>query len=337
MSSRNTKGRHDALMGVLAAPQTQASTAVKTASEAKATPDSSVPALAKTGDLMRTELLAARARAETLQVEVDALRAAPAERKIPAHLITHGRFRDRHELGFHDAKFAELKASIQAQHGNKQPVLVRPLTGPDAHGHEYEVVWGHRRHRACLDLGLDVNAIVRTLTDREAVDLMTIENKHREDLSQFELARKYRVWLEEGLFENQQGIASKEGLNQATISRIMAINDLPDAFVARIADPRRISGNWAATVMAAIKRDPEDAARRLDALSGQVSPKDLLKALEAPDALPPPREVRVGERPVLQAIAIRGAGGDAMWSTLKLSTALSDEKLEKLAAFIAEL
>jgi ParB family chromosome partitioning protein len=338
MSGRNAKGRHEALMSDLdeaAAPVPSTSSAP--APVGKPNPDNSVPTLAKTGELLRTELQTARAKVDALQMEVDELRLAPAERKIPARLIAHGRFRDRHELGFSDAAFQALKASIQAERGNTQPVLVRPLAKPDAEGCKYEVVWGHRRHRACLESDLDVNTIVRDLTDREAVALMTIENKLRTDLSQFELARKYKVWLDEGLFESQQAIADKEGLNQATISRIMAINELPAEIVARIEDPRKVSGKWASDVLGLMKRDRDGVMTRLADVAGQVSPKALLKLLDRVDELPAPKDVLAGKRPIFQATAGRGPGGDVVWSGLKLYEPLDEVQLEKLAAFIAKL
>src|SRR5579863_5202276 len=48
-----------------------------------------------------------------------------------------------------DPKFQELKESLRI-HGQEHPIRVRPLSGdPNA---EFEIVSGHRRHRACLAL-----------------------------------------------------------------------------------------------------------------------------------------------------------------------------------------
>lgn len=328
------KNRHSALLASLDEP---AATSNHADSQRKAHPDDSVPALNTAGSLLREELQLQRERADTLQQEVEELRSAPAERGIPAAKIRHGKFRDRHELGFHDAAFEELKASIQSENGNQMAVLVRPLAEPDADGCEYEVVWGHRRHKACLELGIDVNAIVRDLTDREAVILMTVENKYRQGLSQFELARKFKVWLDENIFPNQQSIADREGLNQATISRIMSINELPAAVVDRIEDPRTIAGKWAARVLQLLSADEKGIKARLEALEGKHTPAALMKKAIEPTKPLEARDVKVGEKAIFQVIPTKKAGGDVAWSTIKLHSELDEASLQKLAAFIAKL
>lgn len=336
MSSQKAKDRHTKLMDGLDLADETAPGIVGLSR--KPHPDSSVPALGTTGDLLRAELAASREQVDALTREVGDLRAAPAERKIPARLIRHGKFRDRHELGFEDAKFEELKASIKSKGGNKQSVLVRPLPKPDADGREYEVVWGHRRHWACFELGLDVNVIVRELSDREAVELMTIENKFREDLSQYELARRYKIWLDEGLYESQQAIAEREGLNQATISRIMTINELPEELVDRVDDPRKIKGVWAAKVVSLVKKDRAGVLKRIGSAGGKLTPKALMDLIAPPAASLEPRDISVDGRRVFQAMEpSSGGSGEVTWTTLKLCTPLDDSQLEKLAAFAATL
>lgn len=335
-TARNSaRDRHAALMKDL--DEETVAAAPAPASGGRTHPDSSVPALGTTGELMRQELQTARDQVAGLQRELEALRAAPAERQIPAKLIRHGKFRDRHALGFKDAKFEELKASIQKEGGNTQAVLVRPLAERDAEGHEFEAVWGHRRHIACLEAGMPVNVIVRELSDREAVALMTLENKLREGLSQFELAGKYKTWLVEGLFENQQAIADQEGLNQATISRIMAINDLPDELVERMDDPRKITGKWAAKVLAVVKKDRAGVLKRLSATSGKLTPKAAMDAILGAEMPSRPRDVVVGKQRVFRAMPTRGDDGEVTWSDLRLDVPLNEAQLEKLAAFLAKL
>src|SRR5690606_7285007 len=69
--------------------------------------------------------------------------------------IRHSRFRDRVVQGFADRAFEELKASISrptadgTPTGVTMPIKVRPVT--DDPDFDYEVVYGHRRHRATLD------------------------------------------------------------------------------------------------------------------------------------------------------------------------------------------
>ena len=75
----------------------------------------------------------------------------------------------------------ELVNSIE-QHGILQPLLVRPMTSGG-----YELVAGERRYRAALESGLtEVPAVIRELSNSDALSLALIENLQREDLNPVE-------------------------------------------------------------------------------------------------------------------------------------------------------
>lgn len=75
----------------------------------------------------------------------------------------------------------DLVASVK-RHGILQPLLVRPLPSGG-----YELVAGERRYRAAREAALkEVPAVVRSLSDSEALQLALIENLHREDLNPVE-------------------------------------------------------------------------------------------------------------------------------------------------------
>ncbi len=57
-----------------------------------------------------------------------------------------------------DAEYSELKEAIREQ-GQSSPILVRP--NPQ-HSERYMVVFGHRRARVAMDLGIPVKAVVKT-------------------------------------------------------------------------------------------------------------------------------------------------------------------------------
>ncbi len=74
-----------------------------------------------------------------------------------------------------------LVTSIR-QHGILQPLLVRPLTTG-----KYELIAGERRYRAAQTIGLEeVPAIVKQLSDQEALQVSLLENLQREDLNPIE-------------------------------------------------------------------------------------------------------------------------------------------------------
>lgn len=89
-----------------------------------------------------------------------------------------------------DAAMDELVESIRT-HGVLSPLLARPK------GESYELVSGHRRRLAAQKLGLPtVPALVREMTDDEAVILMVDSNLQRENLLPSEKAFAYKMKLE---------------------------------------------------------------------------------------------------------------------------------------------
>ena len=75
----------------------------------------------------------------------------------------------------------ELTNSIK-EHGILQPLLVRPISSGG-----YELVAGERRYRAAIESQLtEVPAVIRSLSNSEALSLALIENLQREDLNPVE-------------------------------------------------------------------------------------------------------------------------------------------------------
>ena len=107
-----------------------------------------------------------------------------------------------------DSAFEEFKKLI-GQEGQKISIQVR--THPDAPG-RYQIVYGHRRWRACRDLGIKVKAILAELTDAELVVAQGIENAARQDLS----------WIERALFV---GRMDKAGIKPKDIRAALSVDD----------------------------------------------------------------------------------------------------------------
>lgn len=124
-------------------------------------------------------------------------------RMIPLELIDAG---DNDRQHFDAAELAELAESIRTN-GLAQPVTLRPKAG------RYELVCGERRTRACRLLGRDsIEAIVRPLTDRQADDIMLVENTSRSDLDPIDEARGYQKRMD------------KYGLTTAEVARIAGVS-----------------------------------------------------------------------------------------------------------------
>ncbi len=104
------------------------------------------------------------------------------------------------------------------QHGQNVPILVRPKPGDTE---RYEVAFGHRRLRAARELGINVRAVVRSLTDEQLVIAQGQENSGRTDLTFIERAR-FAARLEDRKFSREIIMASLN-VDKAALSRLIAI------------------------------------------------------------------------------------------------------------------
>jgi ParB family transcriptional regulator, chromosome partitioning protein len=105
-----------------------------------------------------------------------------AVREIDPSLIEDGGPSDR--LAITDADVVDLAASIRA-HGQQVPIMVRPLA--DSPG-RYRIVYGRRRLSALKLAGLPAKALIRTLSDEQAILAQGQENSLRLDPSFIEKA-----------------------------------------------------------------------------------------------------------------------------------------------------
>jgi len=104
----------------------------------------------------------------------------------------------------------ELAESIKT-HGVMQPILVRP------DGDKFELVAGERRFRASKEANSKtIPTISRELTDKEAFELRLIENLQRQDLSEIEEARGYKVMIDKFKYKAEE-LAGKINKSRAYI------------------------------------------------------------------------------------------------------------------------
>lgn len=124
---------------------------------------------------------------------------------------------------FDVAKLKELADSIRVK-GVISPVVIRPLNGNGT----YELVAGERRYRASIDAGLTaIPAIVRELSDDDALDIMTIENLQREDLTELEEAQNFKTWLDARGDDAALTLAGRIGVDARYIRRRVKVLELP--------------------------------------------------------------------------------------------------------------
>lgn len=139
-------------------------------------------------------------------------------RQIPVALVDPNPSQPR--KAFSNASLAELARSIRSS-GVVQPVLVRKT------GERYQLVAGERRWRASQLVGLDsVPAVVRDLSDKDALELALTENLLREDLSSLEVARAYETLQQQFDYTHEQ-IAERLGIDRSTVSNTLRLLRLP--------------------------------------------------------------------------------------------------------------
>ena len=138
----------------------------------------------------------------------DPLPAAPEQpssgpQSVPVEFLAPGPFQPRAAIA--PASLTELIESVRTR-GILQPLLVRP--DPEASG-RFQIIAGERRWRAAQAAGLhDVPALVRDLSDAEAMAAALVENLQRLDLNAIEEAEGYhRLHDEFGMSQERLGEA----------------------------------------------------------------------------------------------------------------------------------
>lgn len=185
---------------------------------------------------------------------------------------------------------ANLIASIEAEGGQKIPAIVRPLDEPDGEI-EFEVIAGARRHFAVSHLRAagrdDVYFLIEPvpgITDEEAFRLSDIENREREDLSDYERAADYERALRTFYSGSIPQMATAIGMKEYDLRRFISITDIPQFILDGALDVRgfvRDHGERIKQLRKAISDDAlENAASTAVKAKGRLKAGDLVRMLE---------------------------------------------------------
>ncbi|NDY93621.1 ParB/RepB/Spo0J family partition protein [Ideonella livida] len=220
---------------------------------------------------------AAIKEAEDLREKLRHFDGATPVRALDPALVLPSKWANRHADSFADAEFEALKQEIAGAGGNVQPIRVRPLPagtrGGNGLGEEerFEIVFGHRRHRACLELGLLVQAQIESVDDRQLFELMDRENRGRKNLSAWEQGVMYRRALDEGLYPSLRKLAEALKVDVSLVSKSVALARLPEAVVRAFPSPVDIQFRWAQPLCEWVQKDPDALlARARDLQDGQA-------------------------------------------------------------------
>ncbi|MBC7464907.1 MAG: ParB/RepB/Spo0J family partition protein [Bdellovibrio sp.] len=163
--------------------------------------------------------------AKTVAQEVDA---EARIWKIAIDKMVPGAYQPRKH--FDKMLLEELATSIK-ENGLIQPITVRkrPAGG-------FEIIAGERRWRASQLAGLhEVPAIIKTVTDKEALQIAIIENIQREDLDPIEEAESYQRLMTEFGY-SQQEVSERVGKERSTVANALRLIQLPNELKEMLAD-----------------------------------------------------------------------------------------------------
>ena len=185
-----------------------------------------------------------------------------------------------------DEALRELAASIR-EYGVMVPAIVRPNPGGG-----YELVAGHRRHRASELAGKDtMPVIVRDLDDDQATIIMVDSNLQRESLLPSERAFAYKMKLEaikhqgerSDLTSRQVGeksqtsislVADQAGESQRQVQRYIRLTELIPELLDMV-DEKKIAFN-PAYELSFLKK--EEQTQLLDAMDSEQATPSLSQA-----------------------------------------------------------
>ncbi|MGJ3232739.1 MAG: ParB/RepB/Spo0J family partition protein [Oceanicaulis sp.] len=188
------------------------------------------------------------------EAEGPSARSGPGVKLIPIEFLAPNP--DQPRKTFNEDELAELAESI-ADKGLLQPLLVRPLPGPDE---RYQIVAGERRWRAAQRARLhEAPCIVRELTDRETLEIAIVENVQRSDLNPVDEARALKQ-LVETFGHTQEDVAQAVGKSRAHVANMLRLLALPKGVLGRLERGELSAGHARAVATAA---DPDALAERI--------------------------------------------------------------------------
>ncbi|WP_298822595.1 plasmid partitioning protein RepB [uncultured Roseibium sp.] len=121
-----------------------------------------------------------------------------------------------------ESSFETLRNTIK-EHGQQVPILVRPSKGKPG---RFEIIYGRRRVKACLELDTSVRANVQEMDDETALMAKGLENAARRGLSFYEKALFAAEILSQG--KTTKRVGEVLGVSRNAVSQLSrAANVVP--------------------------------------------------------------------------------------------------------------
>lgn len=175
----------------------------------------------------------------------------------------------------------DLIDNLIAEGGQKIPAIVRPVRGDSKI--DYEVICGARRHwsiswlRAHNYPDMKFLVAVQDMDDETAFRLQDLENRERQDISDYERARSYALALNHYYDGQQNAMAKRLNVSESWLSRYLTMARLPDDILAAFGDRRAVNITAAAEIAPLLKTEKSRTAV-LAAAAGLAAEQEKLAA-----------------------------------------------------------
>ena len=216
---------------------------------------------------------------------------------------------------FDEEKLAELANSIAAS-GVVQPILVRP--GPEG---RYTLITGERRLLASRKAGKSsIPAVVREVSDLQAMEMTIVENLQRADLNPMEQARAFQR-LSQDFKMTQEQMAQRTGKDRASIGNFLRLLRLPDSAQIYLENGELTFGHARALLALESQEAIVTAARKVLALHLSVrSTENMVQGMLNPENRTKP------EKPVAAVDPNVREAQDQLRRSLGLKVTIEDKK-----------
>src|SRR5436190_19378670 len=210
---------------------------------------------------------------------------------------------------FDDQALNELAASILVN-GVVQPIVVRPMNG------RFQLIAGERRWRAAKKVGREfIPAMIKQVSNEQAVEMTIVENLQREGLNPMEEARAFdRLSREFSLTQEQ--MSQKTGKDRVSIANLMRLLRLPEPVQQSIEKGELTMGHAKVLLMLDTPEVILAAVQKIRAASLSVrqteelvhrmlAPQDAASQQEAPPKRVVDPNVRAAEEELQRALGVR--------------------------------
>lgn len=239
---------------------------------------------------------------QKLRRQVEEFDGAHPTKLLDPTKVRPSRWANRDERNYTTPEYLELKREIQAKGRNVQPIKVRPVLvdGETA----YEIVFGHRRHRACLELGLAVLAMIEEMSEVDLFVEMEFENRNRLDPSPWEQGVMYLRALKEGLYPSNTKLAEAIHRDASDVGKAISLAKLPPAIVEAFPSPLDLQFRWAKPLSDLLQADPDLAIKRAKDLKSQGEGRNAKAVFEA--LIAPAQSSGAANAPSTRTVLVQG-------------------------------